>query len=101
MQTPNFLSYWECPMHASKWAWTFFVCLAVLAVKPIRAATPDDIDPNLPQHELVCSGGIVSKRQLATVLLVNAKDYDAVVAVSRGPELWHTLFTDDNFCKAP
>ena len=77
------------------------ILFAALAATPSWAVTPDDIDPNLPQHELVCVGGNVSKRQLAAVLLVNAKDYDAIIAVSRGPELWHTIFTDDNFCKVP
>jgi hypothetical protein len=80
---------------------TCFVLFTVLAVVPVRATTPDDIDPNLPQHELVCTNGIVSKRQLATVLLVNSKNYDAILDVSRGPELWHTIFADDKFCKVP
>jgi hypothetical protein len=73
----------------------------VLAIDPTRAGTPDDIDPNLPQHDLICARGTVSKRQLATLLLVNAKNYDAILAISRGPELWHTIFTDDDFCKTP
>ena len=79
----------------------WFVWCAIFAAEPIRAATPDDIDPNLPQHELICVNGVVSKRQLATLLLVNSKNYDAILAISRGPELWHTIFTDDTFCKVP
>jgi len=75
--------------------------VGLMMVSSAYSTTPDDIDPNLPQHELVCVNGLVSKRQLATLLLVNAKDYDAVLAISRGPELWHTIFTDDNFCHVP
>jgi hypothetical protein len=88
-------------MRVSRWTSLCFVCFAVLPVKSIQAATPDDSDPKLPQHELVCANGVVSKRQLATTLFVDYKNYDAVIAVSRGPELWHTIFTDDNFCSVP
>src|SRR5258708_2137046 len=74
---------------------------SLLANMGAHAATPDDVDPNLPQHEAVCVNGTVSKRQLAAVLLIDTKNYDAVLAVSRGPDLWRTIFTDDNFCKIP
>jgi len=62
---------------------------------------PDEIDLGLPQPEKVCLNGFVVKRALATVLLTNAKNTDAIEAVSLRPELWHTLFTDDSFCHVP
>ena len=88
-------------MNASVQVVVYLVSLLILGLTPARATTPDEPDPNLPTHDAVCVNGLVSKRALAAVLLVNNKNYDAVLAVSRGPELWHTIFTDDNFCKVP
>jgi hypothetical protein len=64
------------------------------------AATPDDndVDANLPQHKNVCKDGFVSRKKLAYQLLVNIKNTRAVVRISGGPELWHTIYTDENFC---
>lgn len=73
--------------------------IAILST-PSRAASSDP-NSNLPQHELVCVNGTVAKRQLATWLLVNNKNTDAILLVSRGDAFWHTIFTDSNFCHAP
>jgi len=78
-----------------------FIAVLLANASARAAPTPDDPDPNLPQREQVCVNNVVSKRQLAAVLLVNTKNYDAVVGVSRGPNLWRTIYTDDNFCHVP
>jgi len=75
--------------------------LAAPAVNTSAHAATSDPNPNVPQHDLVCANGIVAKRQLATWLLVNNKNTDAILAVSRGPDLWRTIFTDPNFCHVP
>lgn len=75
----------------------------LLSMKVARAATPDAVDLSLPQPEKVCANGTVVKRALATVLLNNAKNTDAVEAISLLPgDQWTKLFTDTtNFCPAP
>ncbi|HLH88301.1 MAG TPA: hypothetical protein VKX28_07570 [Xanthobacteraceae bacterium] len=73
------------------------------AVPPASAASPGDkdIDPNLPRHADVCSGGFVAKKQLAYQLLVNVKATHAIMRISAGPDLWHRIFVDDHFCPVP
>jgi hypothetical protein len=65
------------------------------------AATPDDndVDANLPLHKDVCKDGFISRKQLAYQLLVNIKNTHAIVRISSGSaDLWHTIYTDANFC---
>jgi hypothetical protein len=80
---------------------SWLASLTALLTDTSALAATADLNPNLPQHDLVCANGIVAKRQLATWLLVNNKNTDAILAVSRGPELWHTIFTDPKFCHVP
>jgi hypothetical protein len=77
---------------------------ALAAANLASAATPDDndVDANLPLHKDVCKGAFVSRRLLAYQLLVNIKNTRAIVRISTGgPELWHTIYTDGNFCPVP
>src|ERR1700722_2284070 len=73
---------------------------AIVAINLAAAATPDDndVDANLPLHKDVCKNGFVSRKLLAYQLLVNIKNTHAIMRISGGPDLWHTIYTDSNFC---
>jgi hypothetical protein len=70
-------------------------CAAILLMGALAHASPDDVDPILPARGDVCVGGTVSRQKLATVLLVNGKNYDAVIATAGNPT---AIFSDGNFC---
>jgi hypothetical protein len=75
----------------------------LLAMPPVRAQTPNDVELNLPRHDAVCDGGTVSKRKLAGVVLslASSKNADVLPAVISYADAWRTIFSDPNFCKVP